>query len=400
VSAPQNLTKFLIDISLVEGSVYLICLPMTIGPQQSSMVPSKKSNPMKMFSSGARITGSTTAGFEASSETVKSSSDHTSEITHSVKCNSGSLCAKQTTYRDYSHVKPDEGAIQMAANKEPTFIVKLHQMLSNPDIEDIISWLPHGRAWRILQRKPFEEQVIPLYFRHCRYSSFMRQVNGWGFRRVTNGSDYNAYYHEMFLRGMPHLCYKMRRLTTKDGGARGRHPKEEDDEPSPDFYRLDEEHPLPESTPVRPPAPPVSYGRASDTAAAGHLPQSGLQIGAPVSLSPIERSLNSAVAPSLVSTEIEAALTARLCQRVNVDLGLLSSFFGRDLGLGNSQFRVQPSSSCEYLYLDGRSSTFEVDSLLARRSMELKEIIRVERQKAAVAELARISAMENLLRLC
>ena len=28
---------------------------------------------------------------------------------------------------------------------------------------------------------------------HARYASFARQVNGWGFRRIDSGPDYNAY---------------------------------------------------------------------------------------------------------------------------------------------------------------------------------------------------------------
>jgi len=43
-------------------------------------------------------------------------------------------------------------------------------------------------------------------------SSFVRQANGWGFRRFTTGPNCNSYYHEYFLRGMPWLCKKMRRL--------------------------------------------------------------------------------------------------------------------------------------------------------------------------------------------
>ena len=62
-----------------------------------------------------------------------------------------------------------------AKAKEPTFPVKLHMILSNPEYEDIIAWLPHGRSWRIVQQKAFEEQVIPVFFRHGRYSSFARQ---------------------------------------------------------------------------------------------------------------------------------------------------------------------------------------------------------------------------------
>ncbi len=36
-------------------------------------------------------------------------------------------------------------------------------------------------------------------------------MNGWGFRRVTAGKDNGSYYHELFLRDMPHLIKFMRR---------------------------------------------------------------------------------------------------------------------------------------------------------------------------------------------
>lgn len=45
---------------------------------------------------------------------------------------------------------------------------------------------------------------------------------------------------------MPHLCDKMRRLTTKDLSKK----KKMEDGPTPDFYALSRENPLPESTPV------------------------------------------------------------------------------------------------------------------------------------------------------
>jgi hypothetical protein len=111
--------------------------------------------------------------------------------------------ATKSSYRDHSEVPAErtDGASSIlchgSSTKEHTFSVKLHMILSNPDFQDIIGWLPHGRSWRILKQQAFEEKVIPLYFRHGRYSSFARQVNGWGFRRITHGSDYNSYYHEV-----------------------------------------------------------------------------------------------------------------------------------------------------------------------------------------------------------
>jgi len=171
-----------------------------------------------------------------------------SVIETSAKVHEDDLRNASIGYRDFSRDSVEWTTIRSVANaqsniaKEPTFPAKLHMILSNHDFQDIIAWLPHGRSWRILQQKAFEERVIPLYFRHGRYSSFTRQVNGWGFRRVTHGSDYNSYYHEMFLRGMPHLCDKLRRLTNKDTIPKR---KKGEEEPSPDFYALSESFPLP-----------------------------------------------------------------------------------------------------------------------------------------------------------
>jgi len=61
-----------------------------------------------------------------------------------------------------------------------------HQILSNPEFQEYICWNPHGRSWRILKPPVFEQVVIPLYFRHGKYASFMRQVNGWGFKRIVS----------------------------------------------------------------------------------------------------------------------------------------------------------------------------------------------------------------------
>jgi hypothetical protein len=95
--------------------------------------------------------------------------------------------------------------------KTRSFPAKLFRMLEDPDCQECISWQPHGRSWKIHNQHEFEEKVIPLFFRHAKLSSFMRQVNGWGFIRTPTGPDQNAYYHDMFRRGYPKLCARMRR---------------------------------------------------------------------------------------------------------------------------------------------------------------------------------------------
>jgi len=162
-----------------------------------------------------------------------------------VSSNDGDTDANSNSdaYRDFSRVSLlDDTTVLVTpaakSGKEPPFPVKLHRILSNPEFRNVVTWLPHGRSWRVLKPKAFEEKVIPLYFRHAKYASFMRQVNGWGFRRMTNGPDHNSYYHELFLRGLPQLCLKMHRPVRAKSGTTHT-------ENNPDFYRLSMVAPLP-----------------------------------------------------------------------------------------------------------------------------------------------------------
>ena len=136
------------------------------------------------------------------------------------------------------------------------FPVKLHYILSNPKYKEVISWLPHGRAWRIIKPKEFEKYVIPKFFRSAKYASFMRQVNGWAFTRVTEGPDLNAYYHEMFLRGIPSLCFQMKRPPkVKSAAAAARNAASGGNvgvTGQPNFYRICKIAPLPPAAPFRP----------------------------------------------------------------------------------------------------------------------------------------------------
>ena len=94
-----------------------------------------------------------------------------------------------------------------------------------------MSWLSHGRAWKVHKPKAFEEKVIPQFFIRCKYTSFVRQANGWGFRRISIGPDRNAYYHRYFLQGRVDLCRLMKRP-----GVQEKFPIDPNTEPN--FYRM------------------------------------------------------------------------------------------------------------------------------------------------------------------
>jgi hypothetical protein len=144
-------------------------------------------------------------------------------------------------YRDFSTLPdPDPATPITAPGRIPNFPAKMYAILSRKDLSDIITWLPHGRSWKVLKPREFEVKVIPTYFEHSKFSSFIRQANGWGFRRIiSKGADRNSYYHELFLRARPHLIKLMRRPPPSSKPLA-------DVSTEPDFHAISRERPLPE----------------------------------------------------------------------------------------------------------------------------------------------------------
>jgi hypothetical protein len=78
------------------------------------------------------------------------------------------------------------------ANVKPFFPYTLYMLLENAErdgYESIVSWRPCGKAFKVIKRAEFMNQVLPRYFNQTKYKSFVRQLNLWGFSCLQDGPE-------------------------------------------------------------------------------------------------------------------------------------------------------------------------------------------------------------------
>jgi len=104
--------------------------------------------------------------------------------------------------------------------KPEHFPHKMYDLLDDVErkgLDDIVSWLPDGKSFKIHSQIGFEQSIMPLYFSGMSsYKSFRRQLNLYGIyqHRHRPNQDANAYSHELLIRGQRHLCDKIARKKT------------------------------------------------------------------------------------------------------------------------------------------------------------------------------------------
>jgi len=169
------------------------------------------------------------------------------------------------------------------------FPEKPMDVLDRGDMDDVLSWMPHGRAFIVKQPKVFDADVLPRFFKQSKFTSFTRQLNLWGFKRITKGLDAGAYYHELFLRGRPKLCSRMRRQKIKGTGIK----LTPNPDMEPNFYEPSKKRPISEASTNKKRVKPLPSlpskssndsinrctGGAAVHAASSLFPQSHIQTG-------------------------------------------------------------------------------------------------------------------------
>ncbi|XP_020239991.1 heat stress transcription factor A-3 [Cajanus cajan] len=103
----------------------------------------------------------------------------------------------------------DHSPKPLELNPVPPFLSKTFDLVDDPTLDPIISWGSAGFTFVVWDPLEFARIVLPRHFKHNNFSSFVRQLNTYGFRKID--ADKWEFFNEAFQRGNKHLLKNIQR---------------------------------------------------------------------------------------------------------------------------------------------------------------------------------------------
>eukprot|EP01102_Stenamoeba_stenopodia_P023291 TRINITY_DN9987_c0_g1_i1.p1 TRINITY_DN9987_c0_g1~~TRINITY_DN9987_c0_g1_i1.p1 ORF type:complete len:395 (+),score=110.79 TRINITY_DN9987_c0_g1_i1:132-1316(+) len=105
-------------------------------------------------------------------------------------------------------------------NEIPPFLLKTYAMLEDADNREFIYWTDDTTV-SIKKPEDLAKHVLPKYFKHSNFCSFVRQLNTYGFKKIEVNPNVWEFKHEeeKFRRGEKHLLSEIKRKTTTKRNA-------------------------------------------------------------------------------------------------------------------------------------------------------------------------------------
>lgn len=71
-----------------------------------------------------------------------------------------------------------------STNSPPPFLIKTYEMVDDPTTNSIVSWSPTNASFVVWNQLEFARDLLPRFFKHNNFSSFVRQLNTYVSRAI------------------------------------------------------------------------------------------------------------------------------------------------------------------------------------------------------------------------
>lgn len=96
------------------------------------------------------------------------------------------------------------------------FLLQLYKILEEEEYKNIIHWGDNGKYFIIENIHDFTEKILPKYYNHNNYSSFVRQLNMYDFHKKKTNTNGHSFQQDKFIKGKKELIKTIRRKRKKD----------------------------------------------------------------------------------------------------------------------------------------------------------------------------------------